>query len=300
MIGYDGKNWVTTADLIFIGNRRIGEIWKGNRKIYPEVELASYLKYISLSSLYLNSIDIVLSNNIYNNIISYKGVNTYLIRDNYNQYSFNWILSSEVRNYKLIYLNEFMQNFAYDSYHLKLNLTEFYSKCNDSLVINMANAYRNCLNLTGSPVCGPNVTDMNNTYANCHRLEGSPVCGPNVINMAGAYRNCLNLTGSPVCGPNVTNMYNTYSDCYRIIGSPVCGPNVINMAVAYRDCFNLTGTIVIPESVENLYMTFFADNRDNHINSFYIMNIDVQLPAKWRDNGQVNTWINHVLSVSYY
>jgi len=72
------------------------------------------------------------------------------------------------------------------------------------------------------------------------------------------------------------------------------------MAVAYRDCFNLTGTIVIPESVENLYMTFFADNRDNHINSFYIMNIDVQLPAKWRDNGQVNTWINHVLSVSYY
>jgi len=51
---------------------------------------------------------------------------------------------------------------------------------------------------------------MFNTYYNCFNLTGSPVCGDNVTNMSCAYHNCRNLTGAPVCGDNVTNMDHTY------------------------------------------------------------------------------------------
>jgi hypothetical protein len=251
MIGYDGKNWVTTADLIFIGNRRIGEIWKGNRKIYPEVELASYLKHFRLP--YISSdhtLDIILSRNKYNNVISYKGVNSYI----YNTDVRNLVISSEVTNYKLIYLNENMGSFAYEHKRLRLDLTDFYLKCNDSLVINMYHTYWNCFNLTGSPVCGPNV-----------------------VNMGIAYWRCYNLTGSPVCGNNV-----------------------IRMDYTYRNCYNLTGSIVIPNSVSSLLFTFYVNNISNVNNVRTIIDIDVILPAKWRNNGQVNGWINCVRSVSYY
>ena len=80
----------------------------------------------------------------------------------------------------------------------------------------MARTYRNCINLTGSPVCGNNVTNMINAYQNCKNLTGSPVCGEKVTSMAYAYYDCINLTGSPVCGNNVTNMAGTYYGCVNL------------------------------------------------------------------------------------
>ena len=56
--------------------------------------------------------------------------------------------------------------------------------------------YQNCNNLTGSPVCGNNVTDMFGTYVNCYNLTGSPACGSNVTTMYGTYMNCTNIAGN--------------------------------------------------------------------------------------------------------
>ena len=62
-------------------------------------------------------------------------------------------------------------------------ITVDFTNINWSSLRNMAYAYFECYNLTGSPVCGNNVTDMRYTYFNCINITGSPVCGNNVTNM---------------------------------------------------------------------------------------------------------------------
>ena len=61
-------------------------------------------------------------------------------------------------------------------------------------ITNMFRTYRDCINLTGSPVCGPNVTTMQMTYYNCYNLTGSPVCGDNVTDMRSSYIRPTNRT----------------------------------------------------------------------------------------------------------
>ena len=121
----------------------------------------------------------------------------------------------------------------------------------------MWGTYSSCQNLTGSPVCGNNVTSMCSTYEYCQNLTGSPVCGNKVIDMSYTYQNCFNLTGSPACGPNVTSMFNTYSYCYNLTGSPVCGNNVVNMGGVYFNCQGLTGNPVCGNNVINMWQTYF-------------------------------------------
>ena len=115
---------------------------------------------------------------------------------------------------------------------------------NWSSLRNIAYAYYNCYNLTGSPVCGNNVTNMYMTYSGCYNLTGSPVCGDNVTNMHRTYYNCRNLTGSPACGNNVTSMLSAYYHCINLginlTSNPILAKdNVTNMYYAYYNCTNL-------------------------------------------------------------
>ncbi len=76
---------------------------------------------------------------------------------------------------------------------------------------------------------------MSNTYAGCYHLTGSPVCGPNVTNMANTYMACYNLTGVPVFGNNVTNIYEAYYGCSNMSGGDIYlySPNIYNVV----NCF---------------------------------------------------------------
>lgn len=49
-----------------------------------------------------------------------------------------------------------------------------------------------CSNLENT-VCGDDIIDMAKAYYNCYNITGSPVCGPNVTNMAYAYTFCYNF-----------------------------------------------------------------------------------------------------------
>lgn len=40
-----GNKWHSTTDQIFIGNKRISEIWKGNKKIYPDTYPINFAMY---------------------------------------------------------------------------------------------------------------------------------------------------------------------------------------------------------------------------------------------------------------
>ena len=155
----------------------------------------------------------------------------------------------------------------FEIYHITNHVTNMYEAFNNCTnlkgqpicgpnVTTMAYAYQRCTNLTGSPVCGPNVINMFSTYQNCTNLTGQPVCGNNVTSMYYTYKSCSNLTGSPVCGPNVTEMSSTYQNCINLTGDPVCGPNVTSMMQTYENCYNLTGSPVCGDNVTSIYSTY--------------------------------------------
>lgn len=135
----------------------------------------------------------------------------------------------------------------------------------------MSNAYTNCYNLTGSPICGNNVSTMMNAYNNCFNLTGTPACGENVASMNHAYYNCQNLTGSPACGNKVWSMFYTYYNCFNLTGAPACGNSVTHMNYAYANCKNLSGNAYFySESVWYATGCFF--NRSNN----YALNLYVK------------------------
>ena len=156
----------------------------------------------------------------------------------------------------------------------------------------MTQAYYNCRNLTGSPICGNNVTNMYNTYCNCINLTGSPVCGEKVVDMTQAYYNCRNLTGSPVCGNNVTNMYNTYYNCKNIYGTMLCYSKNIT---SFRNCFygrdasNKLNIYVQPNSTTN--NTIHYATSSNSITGSYVT---------WTDDMVNNCYYNTTYNIYVY
>ena len=109
-----------------------------------------------------------------------------------------------------------------NAFNSMTNLKSLYIS-NNVDIANMSYMCYNCTNLTGSPVCGENVTNMSYAYYNCRNLTGTPVCGEKVTNMSGTYSYCPNLYGNAYfyssnisnatnCfyGRNISNMLNIY------------------------------------------------------------------------------------------
>ena len=127
----------------------------------------------------------------------------------------------------------------------------------------MRNAYSYCYNLTGSPVCGDNVTNMSYTYYNCSNLTGSPVCGNNVTNMASAYYNCRNLNAGTFYfrAKNITNIakcfYGKNTSRRYNIHIPA-GSKTLNLIYNTTNAYSIVGaTITWTNSGQNFYNTTY-------------------------------------------
>lgn len=175
-----------------------------------------------------------------------------------------------------------------------------------STITDMTNAFYNCYNLKGSPVCGPNVTTMYRAYYNCTNLIGSPACGNNVTNMQCTYYRCTNLTGSPVCGDNVTSMCQTYQYCNNLTGPPVCGPNVTNMVYTYNKCTNLgSNGYFYSNKVTNAYSCFGERNTNTRLNLYVPANsttltICLKTDSSTSLTGTSITWTDSVATNGYH
>ncbi len=134
------------------------------------------------------------------------------------------------------------------------------------------------------------------TYANCRNLTGSPICGDNVTDMNGTYQNCYNLTGNPVCGNNVQYMSNTYQNCYNLTGSPVCGNNVTRMSSTYQNCYNLSGNMYFySNNIRDISNCFYGRNTSNRLNLYVHINSTTNTTLHNKaDNlvGKPITWTN--------
>ena len=154
----------------------------------------------------------------------------------------------------------------------------------------MHSTYFQCKNLTGSPVCGNNVTNMYGTYSGCRNLTGSPVCGDNVTDMGHTYFYCYNLTGSPVCGNNVTSMWNTYAGCRNLNeGTFYFYSNKVSQA---QNCFYYKNNlrrynIHVPAGSKTL-QTFFINNTQSIVG----------VPITWTNEG--NNFYNTAYNIYIY
>lgn len=88
----------------------------------------------------------------------------------------------------------------------------------------MGYAYKDCHNLTGSPVCGKNVTGMAYTYYNCTNLHGNAYFYSNsVSNVVNCFygRNVSNRLNIYVHSGSTTNTTVLYNDSKSLVGSPI-------------------------------------------------------------------------------
>ena len=190
----------------------------------------------------------------------------------------------------------------------------FNSKIKPINIAKWFNNARNLLSCNWTNFDWNNVTNMAYAYRNCTNLTGSPVCGNKVTNMYSAYYSCTNLTGSPVCGNNVTNMAYAYAKCTNLTGSPVCGNNVTNMSNAYRNCTNLNaGTFYFySKNVANARNCFYGKNNSRRynihvpansktLNTFIINNIYslVGKAITWNTTTDVNGVITRYYNATY-
>jgi hypothetical protein len=169
----------------------------------------------------------------------------------------------------------------------------------------MYGTYRSCENLTGKPVCGPNVTSMHSTYRGCYNLKESPVCGPNVTIMLYAYDDCTSLTGNPVCGDKVTTMYAAYSNCHNLTGSPVCGPNVTTVNNAYYNCPNLSSNgYFYSNKITDVGNCFGEKNTSKRLNLYVPANSTTLTTCLYSNFkslvGASITWTNDTANNRYY
>ena len=147
---------------------------------------------------------------------------------------------------------------------------------------------------------------MSSTYYYCHSLTGSPVCGDNVTNMSSTYYYCNKLTGSPVCGRSVTNMSNTYYNCSNLTGSPVCGPNVTNMHQAYYNCPNLSSNAYFySNKITNVRNCFHGRNTNKGLNLYVpanstTLNACLSNGSSKSLTGTSITWTNDTANNCYY
>ena len=111
----------------------------------------------------------------------------------------------------------------------------------------MYSTYYNCQNLTGSPVCGNNVTNMTYTYYNCYNLTGSPVCGNNVTSMSYTYAYCTNLAGNAYFySLYVNNVYGCFAgkNIYKRLNIYVPSGSTTNTTIHYTNTQSLIGETI--------------------------------------------------------
>ena len=91
----------------------------------------------------------------------------------------------------------------------KLQTVEF----NPSSIINMPNAFYNCRNLTGQPVCGNNVVNFYGAYYSCPNVSGTSSFGERVEDIRFSYYGGTNLSLPAIIPANVTLINGCFKGC---------------------------------------------------------------------------------------
>ena len=158
-------------------------------------------------------------------------------------------------------------------------------------VTNLENAFRDCANMTESPIIPDNITDMGRTFWGCTSLIKAPTIPAGVTDMRGAFYGCASLVEAPAIPDSVTridntfqgctslksyagsadldgdfskfkipagvkDMWSTFEGCGSLVKAPEIPSGVRVMFCTFHDCESLVSAPVLPDSVMSLYGTF--------------------------------------------
>lgn len=166
--------------------------------------------------------------------------------------------------------------------------------------------YKNCFNLTGSPVIPPLMNSMNGTYYGCSNLTGNPAFSNNIVDANYLYYNCSNLTGSINLGNQVMYLMNTFRNADNV--SSVYMPNNekalrydLYLMNTFNRSSNLTRLNVVVDNLSTYESMLVGDNRvfgcDLSLSSSVVdlANIEIEgvnIPvARYAHNVQKNVYL---------
>lgn len=112
---------------------------------------------------------------------------------------------------------------------------------------------------------------MHATYYLDYNVTGEPVCAPNVTDFRYCYHECRNLTGNAVCGNKVTNAYRAYYNCTNLNGTAYVGDSVAAGATGYNqmfyNCRNFTAIHLNAANVISFFTIAFGGNTLGNLNN---------------------------------
>ena len=123
-------------------------------------------------------------------------------------------------------------------------------------VTEMIRTYENCSSLTTMPTIPNTVTYTNYTFTNCQALVNTTTLPNSFANMSGMFYNCSALKTAPIIPKNVKMLYQTFLGCSSLTVAPEIPNGVTDMLGTFCYCISLTTASIIPSSVTDMKETF--------------------------------------------
>ena len=100
------------------------------------------------------------------------------------------------------------------------------------------------------------ITNLDETFRECVNLTESPVIPATVTSMRGTFSGCTNLQTAPVLPNSVVDMGYTFDGCASLIKAPKLPDNVVDLNWTFENCSSLIEAPIIPDTVEKMNFTF--------------------------------------------
>ena len=135
-------------------------------------------------------------------------------------------------------------------------------------VTNLEDTFRDCANMTESPIIPDNITDMGRTFWGCTSLIKAPTIPAGVTDIRGAFFGCASLVEAPAIPDSVTRIDSTFQGCASLksyAGSTdpdgdfskfKIPAGVKDMWLTFKGCKSLVKAPEIPSGVRVMYFTF--------------------------------------------
>ncbi|MEE1516993.1 MAG: leucine-rich repeat domain-containing protein [Lachnospiraceae bacterium] len=145
-----------------------------------------------------------------------------------------------------------------------VDLADLYKGCTNmtaspkipSTVKVMTNTFYECAALATAPELPAGVEDIQYTFYGCTSLTKAPVIPDGVKLLKYTFHGCVNLTEVPELPSSITNMAYTFCGCTSLSQPPKTPEKLITMGHTYEGCVKIVNAPEIPETVTDLEATF--------------------------------------------
>ena len=125
-------------------------------------------------------------------------------------------------------------------------------------VTSMDSCYKDCTNLTTTPIIPSGVLNLYSCFKNCKKITTAPTIPNSVESMGSCFENCEKLTTMPtIPSGNITSLDSTFYGCKALTATSVIPSNITSLRNCFYGCTSLTQIEPLPQSITNMYSCFY-------------------------------------------